>query len=447
VEASVPGRGTSERLYERAGSVMPGGNTRTSVFFPPSPPYAQRGHGCRVVDVDGTELIDFVNNYTSLIHGHAEPHIVAAVQEQLALGTCFALPTESEVGLAELICARVPSIESIRFTNSGTEAVMMAIKAARAFTGRPKIAKCEGAYHGSYDYAEVSLDPQPSEWGDPAPRPVAYARGAPESALADVVPIRFNGDDAIEHLRPHAEHLAAIVVDLLPNRVGLMPVKPGFLAALRAFADETGALLIFDEVISFRLGRHGAQGMVGTSPDLTALGKVIGGGFPIGAVGGRRDVMGVFDPRDGRPPLPHGGTFNANPISMIAGQVAVELLDEAAFAHLARLGQHARDGIADAFAGAGCEGQVTGTGSLLRVHYTSAELTGYRSVVLASRGTAELAAGMHRYMLENGILMSPTGLMAVSTPMGMEEIDRLVDVFARGLRAVGRRVGPTKKEQ
>ncbi len=216
---------------------------------------------------------------------------------------------------------------------------MMALKAARAHTGRPKIAKCEGAYHGSYDYAEVSLDPTPEAWGRNAPVSVAYAKGTPDNVLADVVTIPFNDTEAaVSLIREHGPELACVLVDPMPNRAGLAPADRAYLEALRKVTREVGALLIFDEVITFRLGSRGAQGIWNIDPDLTTLGKIIGGGFPVGAIGGRRDVMAVFDPRPGKPALPHGGTFSANPVTMRAGIAAMELLDDAAFARLDAMG-------------------------------------------------------------------------------------------------------------
>jgi glutamate-1-semialdehyde 2,1-aminomutase len=324
-----------------------------------------------VFDADGVARIDCINNFTSMIHGHAHPAITEAVVRQAALGTAFGMPTESEIVLAETLCTRVASVEHVRFTNSGTEAVMMAIKAARAFTGRPKIAKCEGAYHGSYDYAEISLDTPPEYWSANDPRPVAYSRGTPEGVLNDVVAIPFNDIDASRELiRRNGASLAAILVDPMPNRAGLVPAEREYLRALRALANEVGAVLIFDEVITFRLGYNGAQEKFGVTPDLTVFGKIIGGGFAVGAVGGGRKVMGVFDPTEGKPALPHGGTFSANPMTMRAGQVAMALLDEAAFAHLDRIGDKVRAGIDRAFETTGLTGRATGMGSLLRVHFT-----------------------------------------------------------------------------
>ena len=422
----------SADLYQRARTVMPGGNTRTTVFMEPHPLYGARGQGCRVWDVDGVERIDCINNFTAMIHGYAEPRINAAVVEQLSLGSAFGMPTQSEVDLAELLCARLPSVDHIRFTNSGTEAVMMALKAARAFTGRPKIAKCEGAYHGSYDFAEISLDSSPANWGN-TPQSVAYSKGTPQGVLDDVVVIPFNDiGQSLEILSRQAGDLAAVLVDPLPNRAGLIPADTAYLTELRSFCDKAGVLLIFDEVISFRLGFNGAQGLWGVNPDLTTLGKIIGGGFPVGAVGGRQDVMAVFDPSVGKPALPHGGTFSANPVSMVAGKVAMELLDEAAYAHLDELGDALRAGITEAFTRSGIPGSVTGAASLLRFHFTDEPIEGYRSAY-ASPAQAQLLKQFTARLINNGVLAAPYGLMALSTPMTTADIDQVVDSVNKSL--------------
>src|SRR5215813_828827 len=294
----------SAALFARAQGVLPGGNTRTTVYMAPYPPYAAFGEGCFVTDVEGDRRLDCLNNYTSLIHGHAHPAIVEAASRRLAQGSSFPLPTPEEIDLASLLCERLPSAEHVRFTNSGSEAVMMAVKGARAFTRRPKIAKFEGAYHGSYDYVEVSLGSTPETWGSlAAPASTAYSRGTPPSVLADVVVLPFNhAEHAVARIEREARHLAAVLVDPVPNRIGLVPAQTEFLRALRDVTRAHGIVLIFDEVISFRVGYHGAQGAFGVTPDMTTLGKIIGGGFPVGAVAGRADVMAVFDPTRGGPP-------------------------------------------------------------------------------------------------------------------------------------------------
>jgi glutamate-1-semialdehyde 2,1-aminomutase len=426
----------SRQLYDRAVNSLPGGNTRTTVFMKPFPIYAAHGEGCRVWDVDGNVYIDCINNFTSLIHGHAYPSLIEAATRQLALGSAFGMPTESEIELAELLVSRLPSADQIRFANSGTEAVMMALKAARAFTGRPKIAKCEGAYHGSYDYAEVSLDPAPEAWGGNAPVSVAYAKGTPDNVLADVVTIPFNDTEAaVSLIREHGGELACVLVDPMPNQAGLAPADKSYLEALRRVTREVGALLIFDEVITFRLGYRGAQGIWGIDPDLTTLGKIIGGGFPVGAIAGAKAVMAVFDPRSGKPALPHGGTFSANPVTMRAGLAAMELLDQAAFARLDAIGDAVRRGINDAFRDSGVPGGTVGLGSLLKIHFADRPIRDYRSAYMTAQEASRQAV-FHAGLLNRGILAAGYGLMALSTPMTDADIDTIVAAAAGALADV-----------
>src|SRR3954470_13410268 len=426
----------SRTLYDRALASLPGGNSRTTVFMKPYPIYAAHGAGCRVWDVDGHEYIDCINNFTSLIHGHAHPRLIEAATRQLALGSAFGMPTLSEVELAELLASRLPSVEQVRFTNSGTEAVMMALKTARAHTGRPKIAKCEGAYHGSYDYAEVSLDPTPEAWGRNAPVSVAYARGTPDNVLADVLTIPFNDTEAaVSLVREHGPELACVLVDPMPNHAGLAPADKAYLQALRQVTREVGALLIFDEVITFRLGIHGAQGLWDIDPDLTTLGKIIGGGFPVGAIGGAKDVMAVFDPRPGKPALPHGGTFSANPVTMRAGIAAMQLLDDAAFARLDAMGEAVRSGIDAAFKRYGVPGATVGMGSLLKIHFAERPIRDYRSAYPTEEEARRQAIFSHG-LLNRGVLAAGYGLMALSTPMTDADVDAIIAVASGALGEV-----------
>ena len=421
-----PGSKASQ-LYARATKVEPGGNSRQTVFSAPHPLYAERGYGCRVVDEEGQERIDFVNNLTSLIVGHAHPQVVEAVVQQVRMGSAFAWPTESEIRLAEILCSRVGSVERVRFTNSGSEAVLCAVKAARAFTGRPKIAKFEGCYHGAYDYMEVSLDPTPEQGGDPrAPRPVAYTSGASPRILGDVVVLPFNDLEACEAiLAREGSGLAAVIVDPMPNRAGLVAAQPGFLPGLREITRRHGIVLIADEVITYRLGYRGTQALFGFAADLTTFGKVIGGGYPVGAVGGTAEIMAVFDPTAGKPAVPHHGTFNANPVSMTAGVATLELMTEARYAELDRLAQAARTGIGAVFARTGFEAQVTGMGSLFRIVMARRPLVDYRSSLVSAEAKA---AGQKLYfgLLARGVALTNTLLGSTSTPMTMREIDTLV---------------------
>jgi glutamate-1-semialdehyde 2,1-aminomutase len=422
----------SAALFARAQGVLPGGNSRTTVYMSPYPPYAASGEGCWVTDVEGDRRLDCLNNYTALIHGHAHPAIVEAATRRLALGASFPMPTPEEIDLAALLCERLPSAERVRFTNSGSEAVMIALKGARAFTGRPKIAKFEGAYHGSYDYAEVSLSSTPENWGSlAAPASTAYSKGTPPAVLDDVVVLPFNyTEQAVARIEREAGTLAAVLIDPVPNRVGLVPAHREFLQALREVTRAHGIVLIFDEVISFRVGYQGAQGALGITPDMTTLGKIIGGGFPVGAVAGRADVMSVFDPTRGGPPAaPHGGTFNANPVTMAAGLAGMRLLTREAYGRMDDLGTKLRASLDDCFRQAGVAGRVTGMGSLFRVHAVDRELTDYRS----TRTTAvegERLVRLVRRLMEHGVLMSVTGLGCLSTPMGDAELEGLVETFA-----------------
>ncbi len=426
----------SGALSARARRVLPGGNTRTTVYERPFPRYAARGVGPWLTDVDGHRLLDCLNNYTALIHGHAYPPVLAAASQQLAFGTCFGLPTETEIQLAELLQSRVPAFEAIRFTNSGTEAVMQAVKAARAYTGRPLIAKCEGAYHGSYDYVEVSLDSPPDRWGE-ADRParLPYAVGTPPSVVEDVLVLPFNAvAEARRLLVAAGPSLAAVLVDGMPNRAGLAPASAAYLGMLREVTRQVGAVLILDEVITFRLGPAGLRGLTGLEPDLTTLGKIIGGGFPIGAVAGARDVMAVFDPSAGRPRLPHGGTFNANPMSMVAGLAALSNLDPASFAALARMGDRVRHELDAALREAGVDGVVTGQGSLFKVHLGSGPVTDYRS---AAAHPSDRVQRLHQRLLASGVLIGHDGLGCLSTVMTDQHLEQVVAAFRRSLNDPG----------
>jgi glutamate-1-semialdehyde 2,1-aminomutase len=426
-----PGSRSAE-LYARARKVMPGGNTRTTVFARPYPAYVASARGATVTDVDGQTRLDFVNNYTSLIHGHAHPRIVEAVSRQLGLGSAVSFPTEAEVRLAELLVERVDSIERIRFTNSGTEAVMMAIQAARAFTGRSRIAKFEGCYHGSYDYAEVSVGPALDAAGEPsAPHSVPESAGVARSVAQEVVVLPFNDADAVERLvARHAPDLAAVIVDPLPHRSGFLDPAREFLPRLRQVTRAHDVLLISDEIISFRLDYGGPQQRFGYQADLTTLGKIIGGGFPVGAFGGRADVMSVFDPSTSRARVPHGGTFNANPVTMIAGFEAMAMMGPDDYARLAALGERVRTGLADVIEARGVSWQVTGQGSLFRLHAHPRPLADYRSsLTTAEEGKA--AEDFYWAMLGNGIVLMPELAGCLSTAMSEAEVDQLVDAADR----------------
>ncbi|WP_410712209.1 aspartate aminotransferase family protein [Bradyrhizobium sp. BEA-2-5] len=430
----------SRDSFARAQRVFPDGTSRVTVERNPVPLYMERGLGSHVIDVDGNRFLDLNGNFTSLIHGHAFAPIVEALTNQLELGSCFANPTESEVALAELLCERIPQVERVRFVNTGTEAVLFAIKAARAFTGRSKIAKLEGAYHGAYDWAEVSLAATPDNWGDPScPRSTPSYRGMPASVLDEVVVLRFNDADAARQLLSlHGRNLAAVIVDPMPSRAGLIAPKPEFIAVVQETARANGILVIADEVLNLRQSFEGACVLYGLVPDLITMGKIIGGGLPIGAVGGRQDVMRVFDASEGRPLLPQGGTFSANPLSITAGLVAMQHLDHAAFAHLDSLGDVVRNGIARAISKVGAPLCVTGAASLFRIHPMIQVPNDNREAYPAPRAL-ELMKQLVQFFAENGIVLPYGAAASLSTAMNRSDIEFVVDVFAGFLESHGAR--------
>ena len=404
---------------------MPGGTTRTTTYFPPYPLYIERGEGCRVWDVDGTERIDMLGNYTAMILGHSHPKIVEAIRRQAAHGTGFAAANPIEVELATILCERVPSLDAVRFCNSGTEATMFAMRLARAFTGRSKIARMEGGYHGTHDYAEVSTHPVVADAGPPD-EPLAQpdSIGTPEWALDQVVVLPFNNPDAAERIiRHHGDELAAVILEPIIGAGGVIAATPEFLRRLRDLTRELGILLIFDEVISFRVGPGGAQQLYGVTPDLTTLGKIIGGGLPVAAFGGRSDVMDLLDPRR-ESSLAQGGTYNGNPLGMAAGVAGMRELTPGVYEELNRKGARVCEQLAEVFASHGVEVQVNGAGSMLALHFTGEPVVDYRAVAAADKDKArDLFLGL----VNHGVLMAPRLMGALSTPMNEDDIQQFVD--------------------
>ena len=415
----------SQATHERAVAVMPGGTTRTTTYFEPYPLYVDRGEGCRIWDVDGTERIDMIGNYSSMILGHAHPKVVEAIRSQAARGTGFAAANPIEVGLAELLCERVPSVDAVRFCNSGTEATMFALRLARAFTSRPKIARMEGGYHGTHDYAEVSTRPVVAEAGPPdAPIPRPDSIGTPAWVLENTVVLPFNNPDAAEAIiRREGKELAAVILEPIIGSGGVIAATIEFLDRLRAVTRELGVLLIFDEIISLRVAPGGAQQMYGVTPDLTTMGKIIGGGLPVAAFGGRADVMELLDPRHD-PTLAQGGTYNGNPLGMAAGLATMTELTPDVFEELNRKGARVCEQLAEVFASHGVPVQVNGAGSLFALHFADRPVVDYRSVAATNKKrTRDLFLGL----VNHGVLMAPRGMGALSTPMREDDIQEFID--------------------
>jgi len=400
----------SRELFERATASLPGGSTRTTVYTAPYPPYIESGTGLRIVDVDGNAYRDFLGNYTSLILGHAHPAVVAAVEEQVRRGSAFAAPTETEVALAEEIRRRVPSIERLRFTSSGTEATMFAIRAARAFTGRGLIAKFDHSYHGTHDGVMTGT------------------AGVPEVMSGLVVELPWGDADGVDAaLRGREADVAAIIVEPVQGAGGVRVPDPGFLPFLRSYTERIGALLIFDEIISFRVAPGGAQERFGVRPDLTTLGKIIGGGYPLAAFGGRADVMELFDAR--RPgAVSHGGTFNGSPVAAAAGLATLRELTPDAYVRLEGLGERLESAVADAIVRAGVDAGVTVVGSLFQV-FRGAGVTAFATGVAAG---PTLFLGL----LLEGFYLAPRGMGAIPTVATEDDIDDLAAAIGRTLVAL-----------
>jgi glutamate-1-semialdehyde 2,1-aminomutase len=412
LEAYLARTPRSRELFERATASMPGGSTRTTVYTAPYPPYVAAGEGLVVRDVDGNTYRDFLGNYTSLILGHAHPAVVAAVEAQVRRGSAFAAPTETEIELAEELRRRLPSVERVRFTSSGTEATMFAIRAARAFTGRSLVAKFEHSYHGTHDAV------------------MAGTPGVPEAMSGLIVELPWGDGEAVAAaLRGRERDLAAIIIEPVQGAGGVRAASPEFLGSLRSFADRHGALLIFDEIISFRVGPGGAQGLAGVRPDLTTLGKIIGGGYPLAAFGGRADVMAVYDAR--RPgSISHGGTFNGNPVAAAAGLATLRELTQATFERLDALGDRLRSGIVAEIAADGSDARVEVVGSLFQV-WSGGSVAAFATGVGA-------VPGLFVGLLLEGFYVAPRGMGAIPAIATPNDIDDLAAAIGRVLVALGR---------
>jgi glutamate-1-semialdehyde 2,1-aminomutase len=406
----------SQALTERAKQVMPGGDTRSGVYYAPYPAYMVKGQGTTLTDLDGNIYLDFLNNFTSLVHGHAHPALMTAAQGQLPLGTAYASPMVPQVELAEMICARVPSVDLMRFTNSGTEGTMLAIRAARAYTGKSGLVKILGSYHGSHDVAAATADPEAD-------------RGIATGLRRDLYFVPFNDLAAVETLfAEHAAQIAALIIEPVPNAGGIPLPKPGYLAGLRQLCDRYNVLLIFDEVVTLRLHEGGYQKQIGVTPDLTAMGKIIGGGFAVGAFGGKREIMSLFDPsRKGA--IGHSGTFNGHSPTMLAGRASLTQLDQAAIDRINGLGQQLAKGFDDAFAEAGIVGQTTSVGSLVQVHWRSGEISNMADIAEGFQAAGDLPCLLHLELMNRGLYAAARGEYNTSTVMTQSDIERAVTLF------------------
>lgn len=426
----------SKALHERAVKFLPGGDTRNSIFWDPFPVYVTHADGTQLTDADGNVRTDFVNNMTTLIMGHRHPDVSKALHEQVDRGVSFPAPSPPVIRWAEILCERVPSIEKIRFVNSGTEATLNAIRAARAFTGKTLIAKCEGAYHGNHDAIQISVTPPLSEAGDAErPDPVVMFPGINPAAADDIVIMPYNNLQAAERIiRGRAGELAAVIVEPINGQCGMVPAKPEFLQGLRDLTSELGIPLIFDEVISFRAAKGGAQEWFGITPDLTCFGKVIGGGLPVGAFGGKEEIMSLWDPNYGSGQVQHAGTFNGNPMTAAAGVATLELLTPEVYVELERKGELLRKKLRDLITELEVSMGVTGATSLFALQFTTEPVIDYRSYATNDRTMMQT---VFTGLLNEGILMSNRCAGNVSAVHTDADIDNFVEALRRVLVRAG----------
>jgi len=391
----------SDSLRARARARIPGGvnsPVRSFASVGGDPFFVARGEGAYLVDTDGRRYLDYVQSWGASILGHAHPAIVEAVQRAAAAGTSFGAPTPGEVELAEAVAQRVPSVEQLRLVSSGTEAAMTAVRLARGATGRAKVVKFAGGYHGHLDALLVAAGSGVATLGLPG------SAGVTAGTVADTIVVPFNDDDALDAvLAEHGPDVAAVLVEPVAANMGLVAPLPGFLAGLRRRCDETGALLVFDEVITgFRVGPAGAQGRVDVTPDLTLFGKVLGGGLPLAAVGGPASLLAELAPLG---PVYQAGTLSGNPLATAAGLVALAHLDAAAYETLERRACRLATGVRDAVAAAGLAVQVPRAWTLCGLFFADAPVTSYAD---AQAADGARYARFFQAMLSRGVFLPPS---------------------------------------
>ena len=424
-------RPNSRRLHTEACKYMPGGDTRTATFFLPFPNFIKYGDGAYMYDEDGFKLLDFQNNYTSLIHGHAHPETVEAVREQIAKGSAYTAPFEKQIELSAILTQRFPSVDMIRYTNSGTEANMHALRIARAYTGKAKIIKTEGGYHGTTDVFEASVDPNIKKAGTlDQIKVIPESRGVSENALKDVLVVPFNDIERTRKMiEEHHRETACIIIEPIMGSAGQITPDLEYLKFLREITEQYHIVLIFDEVVTGRLSLGGAQKFYGVTPDLTTMGKIIGGGTPVGAFGGKQEIMQLYDPREKK--MYHSGTFNGNAVTMAAGLATMKAYNQEAVDYVNGLGTLFKEGVLKIYDKLGLNMKISGTGSIYNILFTDKEVKNYRDVASAHE---ELNKVLYMSLLTKGIFDAERGMFCMSTAMTKEDIRFGLDTLEKSLR-------------
>jgi glutamate-1-semialdehyde 2,1-aminomutase len=422
---------SSGELFDRARRVIPGGvNSPVRAFgaVGGTPAFVVRGQGAWVEDTDGRRFIDYVQSWGALLFGHARPEIVDAAAEAARRGTSFGAPTEPEVAMAEALVKAVPSLEMVRLVSSGTEAAMSAIRLARGVTERPRVVKFAGCYHGHADALLATAGSGLATFGIPG------TPGVTEGAAADTMVLPYNERETVEALFEEAGHvIACVIVEPVAANMGVVPPSPGFLESLRELTAASGALLVFDEVITgFRIRRGGAQELFGITPDLTVLGKVMGGGFPCAAFGGRAELMERLAPTG---PVYQAGTLSGNPVAVAAGLAALDLVERLdPYAGLATWGEALERGLGEALDAAGVPHRINRVGSLFSVFLSEAPVTDYETARAADH---DAYARFFHAMREEGVALPPSGYEAwfMGTAHGQAEVERTVEAAQLAAKA------------
>ncbi|MEE9564194.1 MAG: glutamate-1-semialdehyde 2,1-aminomutase [Candidatus Hydrothermarchaeaceae archaeon] len=416
----------SNRLFEEAKRVLVGGVNSPVRAMKPYPFFTERGEGCRLHDVDGNSYIDYCLAYGPLILGHAYPKVIESVKQQIERGSLYGTPTELETKFAQKICQAVPTAEMLRFVNTGTEATMGAIRLARGYTGKNKIIKFEGAFHGAHDYVLVKAGSGATTHGMPT------SAGVPKDTTKNTIIVPFNDEAAVENALKDADTAGIILEPIIGNAGCIMP-KDGYLKFLREATADKGALLIFDEVITgFRLAYGGAQEYYGVMPDITTLGKILGGGLPIGAIASSREIMENMAPLG---KVYQAGTFNGNPLSMAAGYAAVtELEDGSVYEKVNALGDRMRKGLEEVTADLGLETRVYGVASMFQIYITGEDVPDYQAALRADK---DLFLKFQQELMKRGVFFPPSQYECnfISYAHGEDEIDDTLSTVEDSLRA------------
>lgn len=416
----------SEDLFNEAKKYLPGGVDSPVRAFKPHPFFVERASGSHIFDVDGRNYLDYCLAYGPLVLGHSHPDIVVAVKKQLELGTAYGVPSEKEIELAREVVMRVPCADMVRFVNSGTEATMSAIRLARAATGKEKIIKFEGSYHGAHDYVLVKSGSGAMGLPD--------SPGVPEDTTKNTILIPFNDADALSDLvKKQKDEIAAIIVEPVMGNIGCILPKEGYLKFLRQITSDNDIILIFDEVITgFRLAEGGAQEYFGVTPDLATFGKILGGGFPMGALTGKNEYMKMIAPLGD---VYQAGTFNGNPISITAGLTTLKLLDENFYSQLNKKGQYLRDGIRNILEELQLNYKVAGLTSMFQLYFTHEDVWDYKDAKTAD--TRKFDAYFHK-LLKEGIFIPPSQFECcfISLKHTTEELDFTLEAVEDAIKGV-----------